>query len=453
MMFNLNQLKKYYNDSPLWMKKLYATIPFDIRNGSEYRKWKKFLREDISIEEYEYMKIKESVAYAYNNTKFYKNLFDDMGAHPNDIKSYKDFQKIPFVDKDIIRENYEDFLVKDYPKNKILRLTTGGSSGSPTEYIQSKNIWSKEMAFYMQFFKQNNYTPSLLKASFRGGDFSKLPNDEYWFYNPVNNEVIFSPTHLNKTTIEKYVKYLNEIKPKFFYGYPSSMIFLIHNMKESDLEFNFNIRAIFLISESFSKEDINQISNFFDCPVASTYGHTERLVLAESIGETISDYKINRRYGYFELINDNDKNIELENIQGEIVGTEFDNYAMPILRYKTGDYTSYHNYEKNIIKLVESPRKQLYIDDKLKGRISDHALLRQSEMLELGIVKYQIVQSLPGKIELYLLTEKSFDKNNYQKLISSLNSRVNDRLEIEIIVTDQLILTKQGKCIPLIKEY
>ena len=305
----------------------------------------------------------------------------------------------------------------------------------------------------MNYFEQHNLLPSSIKATLKGGDFTNLPKNIYWFYNPVNNEVNFSPVDLGKNTIEKYVEYLNMLKPKFFHAYPSSMIFLINNMQESDLSFNFDIDTIFLISESFTDEDINQIADFFNCSVAATYGHTERLVFAESTGRTVSGYQVNRRYGYFELINENGRNIELDQIRGEIVGTGFDNYAMPVLRYKTDDFTSYKDFNKKTISLVESPRKQLYIDDKDGNKISDHALLRQAEMRELEIMKYQIVQTVPGKIKLLLLTKRSFNNNRYQELVSSLNTRVGDRLKIEIIVTDKLILTKSNKCIPLIKEY
>ncbi len=452
-MLNLNQLKKLYTNSPLWVKNIYASIPFDIRNGREYKKWREFLNSKIDIEEYELSKIQESVLYAYEHTKYYKKLFTELDIHPQDIKSKHDFQKIPFVDKDIIRENYSDFLVQDFPKKNILKVTTGGSSGSPMEYMQSKNVWSKELACYMNFFAKHKYSPLDIKASFRGGDFSNLKKGTYWFFNPANNEIFFSPTHLNTNTVKLYVEYLNSIKPRFLYGYPSSMLFLMHNMKANSFSLNFDIHAIFLISESFTEGDVAQISLFFNCSVASTYGHSERLVLAESIGENIKDYKVNRVYGYFELINEDSKNINVENIKGEIVGTGFDNYAMPLLRYKTGDFTSFKNFDKQIINLVDSPRKQLYIDDKNNNKISDHALLRQSEMLGFGIIKYQIVQTIPGKIKLFLLTEKTFTETKQKQLLISLNSRVDNELDIEIIVTDKLILTKRGKCIPFIKEY
>lgn len=453
MLFSLNQLKKYYTASPQWMKKLYASIPFDIRNGREYRRWKRFLHEDISVEEYEFMKLKESINYAYKYSRYYNTLFKNMGASPDDIKTYKDFQKIPFVDKDIIRNNFEDFVIRDYPRHKVLSVATGGSSGTPVEFIQSKNIWSKELAIYMNYFEQHNFFPSSLKATFKGGDFKNLPQDIYWFYNPVNNEVNFSPVHLSKKTVYKYVEYLNSLKPRFIHAYPSSMIFLLTYMQECHLKLDFEVDTVFLISESFAPMDIIQISDFFDCEVAATYGHTERLVFAESIGDAVLGYQINRRYGYFELIDENGRIIESTQKRGEIVGTGFDNYAMPILRYKTGDYSSYIDAAQKIINLVDSPRKQLYIDDKYGNSISRPTLLRQTELFKMGVIKYQIIQKNPGKIQILMIVNKSFNKNTYSKLQSILDQRVGKRLDIELTLTDKLILSKSNKCIPVIKEY
>jgi len=451
-MLSLNQLKNLYSNSPLWVKKIYASIPFEIRNGEEYRNWRAFLNKEIDEEIYELKKIQESVAYAYENTKYYKNLFDKLDIKPEDIKSKKDFQKIPYIDKDIVREHYNDFIVPNFPKKKILKVTTGGSSGAPMEYIQSKNIWAKELAYYMYFFAKFGYKNSILKASFRGGNFSNLKKGVYWIYNPVNNEIIFSPSHLNENTIMAYVSELNKIKPKYFHGFPSSILFLIHHMETKKLFLNFQVDTIFLVSESFSEEDVRYIADYFNCNVASTYGHSERLIFGESIGKIVLNYKIDKRYGFFELVN-NDGVISNNNIKGEIVGTGFDNYAMPLLRYKTGDFTAYQNIRESIINLVESPRNQLSIDCKDHSKIAFAGLIKASEMLEYGIIKYQIIQEKIGEIKLYIIPGPKFDNNCKNKLRFSLKNKVDNRLDIEIIITSTLTLTKSGKCLLLIKDY
>ena len=449
-MFSLNQLKRYYINSPLWLKNLYASIPFDIRNGSEYRKWREFLNKEINIEEYEILKMKEAVSYAYENSNYYNNLFKKLDIHPHDINSKKDFLQLPLIDKGIVRKNFNDFVVKSYPKKKIVRSITGGSSGSPMEYIQSKNVWYKEVAYYMDFFNKYDATPSDLKAAFRGGSFKNTDKKIYWMFNPVNNEMIFSSSHINANTIRDYVNKLNQVKPRFFHGFPSSMLFLMHYMKAKNLSFDFKIKAIFLVSEAFVEEDIEQLYIYFNCPIAATYGHSERLVFGRSSGDFISGYQIDKRYGLFELIDHKDKVINSNNIRGEIVGTGFDNYAMPLLRYKTNDFTEYDDFNNNMINLIESNRNQLYIDCNDSSRIAFSALIKASEMLEMGIVKYQIIQSKPGICQLLIIPEKKF---NERLLRDNLNKKINGRLKFIIKITDKFFLTNRGKCQLLVKEY
>ena len=88
-MISLNTLKKLYMDSPLWMKNLYASIPYGIRNGKSYRDYESFLKKNIDVEAYEIMKMKETLLYAYENTEYYKKTFDSIGISAMDINDRK----------------------------------------------------------------------------------------------------------------------------------------------------------------------------------------------------------------------------------------------------------------------------------------------------------------------------------------------------------------------------
>ena len=44
------------------------------------------------------------VRYAYDNTVYYKRSFDEAGVKPEDIKTLKDLEKFPFIDKKTERE-------------------------------------------------------------------------------------------------------------------------------------------------------------------------------------------------------------------------------------------------------------------------------------------------------------------------------------------------------------
>ncbi|HFU74962.1 MAG TPA: phenylacetate--CoA ligase family protein, partial [Arcobacter sp.] len=430
-MFDLNQLKKYYYNSPQWMKKIYGSIPFDIRNGHEYRKWKKFLHERISIEEYELIKLKETICYAYKHTIYYKELFDELQVSPHEINSRKDFAKLPIIDKEDIRNNYDKLIVKNWSSKKSFYVTTGGTSGTPMKFLQSKNVWAKEVAFIMNFFEQYGFLTNMIKASFRGGEFSDLPQDTYWKYNPHASEIHFSPFHINDETIKFYVEELNKNKIKYFQTYPSSIKLLIESMKKNNLKLDYKVDTVCLFSENTINDDVELIQSFFNCRVASLFGHSERLVFAPSFSDDVSDFKIDRRYGLFELVNDKQMVINQNDIVGEMVGTSFDNYAMPLLRYKLNDKTSYKNSSKYIVNKVDGRWKQEFLDGKNGMRIYLTALNMHSNIFD-NVIKYQFIQIAPSYVELCLQVKNEFGDSDKQLIKSALDAKAGHMISFHV---------------------
>ena len=94
-------------------------------------------------------KLKKAVEYAYNNSKFYKNMFDKNGLKPSDIQTLDDIRKIPFTVKTDLRDNYP-YGLNAVPMEDIARIhASSGTSGKPTVVTYTKNdleMWSECMA-------------------------------------------------------------------------------------------------------------------------------------------------------------------------------------------------------------------------------------------------------------------------------------------------------------------
>ena len=450
-MLNLNSLKSLYTNSPLWIKNLYASIPYDIRNGRDYRTWKSFLKENLNTQEYQLLKIKETILYAYENTTYYKKTFDNIQCTPHDINKLQDISKLPLIDKDIVRNNYDDIRVKHYPKKNSFFVTTGGSTGQPMKFLQSKNVWGKEVAFVNNYFESLGYTHKDLKASFRGGDFDKIKKNQFWKRNPINNELHFSPFHINSTNIHYYVKELNRTKVKFFHTYPSGIISLIDNMKNEGLKLNYQVQGIFLISENFTKDDINYIKNYFNCKVSAFFGHSERLIFAPLDDISHDNYQVNKYYGLTELIDKSKETIITENTNGELIGTSFDNYAMPLIRYKTGDYTSYKNYNKQLLNLIEGRWDNEYISGKNGLQLTLTALNMHSDIFK-NCINFQFLQKREAEAELLIVPKKEFNEQDKDNILNALNKKAGHAIKFTIKTVPSLVLTKRGKTKKLIKE-
>lgn len=443
-MLNLNQLKKLYTNSPLWLQKIYAFIPHDIRNGAEYRRWQNFLQENISTKEYQLLKIKETILYAYENTDYYKKTYSALDISPFDIKTIQDVSKLPVIDKSIVKKYFFQLCAKNFSSSNTFYVTTGGTSGTPMKFLQSNNVWKKELAFNINYFSQYGYSPSDLKASFRGGTFDRLPQNQYWKYNPINHEIHFSPFHINEHTVQHYVKKLNRVRPKFFHSYPSSLLSLIAHMENRHLSLNYKPKTIFLISENFTNEDSVRISTFFQCTISSFYGHSERLIFAPNHSDTLDAYKVDSRYGLCELIDSNNNIITTNQLEGELVGSSFDNFAMPLIRYRTEDFAHYIDTDQKILSPIKGRWSQDFFLGKHKEKIYLTALNMHSDVFK-NVQRYQFCQLKPGTVTLCIVPTKLFQKIDSKNIVEALKSKVGHTLSFQIKLVDQLQLTKRGK--------
>lgn len=450
-MLNLNQLKNLYLNSPKWVKKIYTAIPFEIRNGSGYREWSTFLKKELNTQEYEILKIKETVLYAYENTKYYKNLFDKHHIDPYNINSREDLQLTPLLTKELVAENFEDLQVINYPDNKKFFVSTGGTTGKSMTFYQSKNIWEKEVAFWIYDTAKYGYNPSKLKASFRGGDLKNIEKRAYWEDDYINNAIHFSPMHLSHDTVYKYIEKLNASKPLFFHAYPSMLIFLIDYIVEQNLTLNYQVKVIFLVSEGYEKKDIKKIKEFFNATMVGLYGHSERAIIARSITQELDIYQVDRRYGCFELVDDTSKQIVQNDTIGILVGTGYDNYAMPLIRYKTDDLTSYADYQNDKIHMIDSLRNQVYIDCKngVKIGINTFEIAKVAKNIHL----WQLYQEHPGKVYILVLPKNNFTDKNKNQILLYLDKEFSMILDYEVKIIERPMLTQRGKVSKINKKY
>ena len=94
-------------------------------------------------------RLRETVSRVYENVPFYRNAFDKIGLKPDDIKSLDDLKKLPFTNKDDLRDNYPYGLFA-VPLSEVIRLhASSGTTGKPTVVgytRQDIRSWAEVMA-------------------------------------------------------------------------------------------------------------------------------------------------------------------------------------------------------------------------------------------------------------------------------------------------------------------
>jgi phenylacetate-CoA ligase len=223
-------------------------------------------------------------------------------------------------------------------------------------------------------------------------------------------------------------------------------------MEILNLQLDYQLKAIYLISENFTLAEINKIRSFFKCEVSSFFGHSERLIFAPLVQKSANlEYKIDNRYGYFELLDNKRQTITTNGVIGELTGTSFDNMAMPLIRYRTNDFTSYSDYKNNKIDIIQGRWKGEFIVGKNDEELTLTALNMHSDILE-NINVFQFHQVEKGKVDILVVPKTSYRESDREKLYHAFNAKIGHALNLRVLEVQSPVLTSRGKLKKLIKE-
>lgn len=91
------------------------------------------------LRDHQLKRLRWTLDHAYQNVPMYRQRFDEMGAHPSDLRSLADLATFPFTLKTDLRDNYPYGLFA-VPMHDIVRLhASSGTTGKPTVVGYTQN--------------------------------------------------------------------------------------------------------------------------------------------------------------------------------------------------------------------------------------------------------------------------------------------------------------------------
>ena len=109
------------------------------------------------IKEWQFARMKELIRDAYIYSPYYHGLFESISLKPDDVRTSDDLKIIPPLTKEIIRDHYDEILLRGKKGLHYRHCSTGGSTGNPTRYIKDNDSWGFDNAFNIHMWKQTGY--------------------------------------------------------------------------------------------------------------------------------------------------------------------------------------------------------------------------------------------------------------------------------------------------------
>ena len=328
------------------------------------------------------MKLNDIVKHAYSTVEYYRNIFDKNGITPDMINNECDLSLLPVLKKETIRDNPYSLISNNYDIENLCKEYTSGTSGDSLIVYKSHDDQVRA-----------NYS----MAKFRLKEYGISPFDKvcyfYMFSRNNDNKLVIDSILKNEkslslniftselSTMEKYVRAINEFKPEYVLSIPSYLFIFAKYIKENGFTINCNIKCVELKGEYILDSQIDLIREVFKAPVLNHYGTTETYGIAFSCQN--GNLHILKDNVIVEILDENLQPVK-DGKEGRVYVTSLSNKAMPLIRYEIDDRAIYQNDTQ-----CECNNRGKCIKI-LSGRVTEYITLTNKQKINSGKIYYAI---------------------------------------------------------------
>jgi len=393
-------------------------------------------------------KLNRLIRHAYETTSFYKTRFDEQGLTPSDITGVDGLRKIPPLRREDIQNGYADLISSEADLSRCYKGSSSGSTGQPVNYIQDLGGGSAGLAaLYFGWslagwhFGQKYLTiwgnPTCVSE-----DWSRFSSKvKSWGFREVK---VPAYSLIDDKSFRELLDLVKKGGFDYIQGYTNA-IYLLANLASEMNESLPDVKGVLTTAENLFPYQRRLIEEVLG-PVYDFYGCGEIMGVAfqcttRDVYHLIDPHVI---VEYGEQVDDAGNR--------ELLITDLDNYAMPLIRYANGDMGMPGDSAPCICGLPFGKMKGV------SGRVSDviktpeggaftvpsffgSRLLKEIK----GLVRYQAELVDAHKLRIHLQVNQEYSKQYEGLIIITLEEYIPDSFGWEINYCDEIEMDDSGK--------
>ena len=353
----------------------------------------------------------KTVRHVYDNVPYYRNLMEQKGVYPEDIKSTEDLYKLPFLTKDDLRDAYPYGLLAK-PLRDVVRIqSTSGTTGRRVVAFYTQHdidLWDDCCA--RAIVAAGGTKDDVVHVSYGYGLFTGGPG-----LNGGSHKLGSMTLPMSSGNTDRQIQFMCDLGSTILCCTPSYAAYLAESIHERGLQDSIKLKAGIFGAEAWTEEMRQDIQNKLHIKAYDIYGLTE--ISGPGVSFECSEQTgmhINEDHFIAEIINPVTGEVLPEGEKGELVFTSITKEAFPLIRYRTRDICVLSR------KKCSCGRTHVKMS-KPMGRSDDMLIVKG-------------VNVFPSQVETVLMN-KGYPAN-YQIIVSRENN--SDQIEVQVEMTPEM---------------
>lgn len=441
----------------LWLWLFFATTPLHkwkiTRNARRYYELLERSQwlSPAEIGELQQIRLRQLIRHVYLHVPYYATLMQKRGLHPEDIRTVNDLTKLPLLTKTDVRENlYFDLFADNHRKPEMLKIATSGSTGEPlVVYAERRQL---EMR-WASTFRAAEWT------GWRFGDrqarlwhqtigMSRAQIFKEYLDARFMRRLFIPAYEMSDANIRQLIDKLRRFRPVLIDGYAEIFNFLAHYARKNGIR-GLEPKAIMTSAQIMPPQVREVIEREFKTTVYDKYGSREFSGIAYECDHHQGHHVVAESY-IVEILKDGRPAAPGE--LGEIVITDLNNYAVPLVRYRIGDLAVAVDPAEicgcgrglpRIGRIVGRAQAIVFCANGtwLPGTFFAHFF----KDYDYAVRQYQVIQRVPEAIELKIVPENRYSKSVEEQLLAELKRFMGEKMIIEVSIVEHIPMVRTGK--------
>lgn len=388
--------------------------------------------------------LQQMVRHCTAHVPYYVDLFRRLGLQPEDVRTRADLRKLPYLDSKTVREHFDALVSRKHLRWLCQAGTSSGTTGLPSRFLRDYDAINFEHAAHWRTWRRAGDTGKR-RISLRGEVVVPASQAEppFWRYNPADTELQMSSYHLSTRTAVHYIDKILSFQPQILYCGPSMGHLLAKLFELNGVRYRFD--AVFTASETLAPEVRRYIERTFETRVFDWYGQAERVA---AIGQCLEgNYHVQEDYSVVELE-------PAPHGMLEIVGTQLNNFVMPLLRYRTSDFVlpcahatgcPCGSHFRRVERIVGRYYGYLVTPEGYHIAITAHIPVGIDNLVEA-----QFHQERQGEVIVKIVTNGRFTPADGQKLVASVRRHTSPHMQVKLEEVPYIPRGPNGKFINIV---